>query len=597
MTQPSQWAALAAALCLTAAACKSGGSKPAPTSTAPTLIGAACVTNTTAPAAGDQLILTFSKPIALAAGKLLDDADLLLTAGDTLGAVTAAPTPIGSNAVFVLLGAGVRLTPGTSTISLRSPANGVGNDVVQDGDGLFGVADAAVAIGVSDGAAPVVSDVTIARIQSALNGAGAAGGTLQTPSNGFTICLTHADNVGVVAARTRVYADRAVVAGGTNVVAGANLVPFLTVEQASPTETRYVVPGDRVFPDGATTLTAIVLDASGLGSTPRAFPLTVRAFNDARQPFETRVNPTQRWFLDFSRDIESFSVVAAGGAADVQVVDGANGRGDFADVLLALGLLSASPLPNVVGGLDSNQVVTQRFEQELLARLATFYDGSKVAFTLTAPAESFGGAANLDYNAFGHSRMAIAGSADAAGVLGRAIFDPNNRTQNDDTLVNFSSARLGVFLHTIVDFGLGSSAVSSFRQTFDPFVTVLGGQAIGAAAGDGGRLAGTTNDARRTQIDVGIRDFARFCATVVAHECGHSMGLVQDGAMPVGLYGGDAANFPGSTEGHIRNTSLFPAGSTNIMSPSLSYDTAIGSGTAFNRLNLAYLREQVTYGN
>ncbi|MFN9705521.1 MAG: hypothetical protein ACK595_11965, partial [Planctomycetota bacterium] len=310
MTQPSQWAALAAALCLTAAACKSGGSKPAPTSTAPTLIGAACVTNTTAPAAGDQLILTFSKPIALAAGKLLDDADLLLTAGATLGAVTAAPTPIGSNAVFVLLGAGVRLTPGTSTISLRSPANGVGNDVVQDGDGLFGVADAAVAIGVSDGAAPVVSDVTIARIQSALNGAGAAGGTLQTPSNGFTICLTHADNVGVVAARTRVYADRAVVAGGTNVVAGANLVPFLTVEQASPTETRYVVPGDRVFPDGATTLTAIVLDASGLGSTPRAFPLTVRAFNDARQPFETRVNPTQRWFLDFSRDIESFCVVA-----------------------------------------------------------------------------------------------------------------------------------------------------------------------------------------------------------------------------------------------------------------------------------------------
>jgi hypothetical protein len=75
------------------------------------------------------------------------------------------------------------------------------------------------------------------------------------------------------------------------------------------------------------------------------------------------------------------------------------------------------------------------------------------------------------------------------------------------------------------------------------------------------------------------------------------MGLVQDGAMPAGLYGGDAANFPGSTEGHIRNTALFPAGSTNIMSPSLSYDTAIGSATAFNRLNLAYLREQVTYGN
>ena len=598
MTPTSQCAALAAALCLIAAACKNGGGGGrAPTSAAPTLIGAACATNAAAPAAGDQLILTFSKPVALVAGKLLDDADLLLATGDTLGAVTAAPTSVGSNAVFVLLGAGVRLTPGSSTISLRSPANGGGNDVVQDGDGMLGVADAPVPIGVSDGAPPVVSEVTIARIQSALNCTGDAGGTLQTPGNGFTICVEHDDNVGIDPARTRVYADRAIVAGGATIVAGANLVPFLAVEQAAPDETRYVVPGDRVFPDGATTLTAIVLDASGLGSAPRSFPLTVRAFDEGRQPFETRVNPTQRWFLDFSRDIESLTVVAAGGAADVQVVNGANGRSDFADTLLALGLLAPTPLPNVVGSLDSNQVVTQRFQQELLARLAAFYDGVKVEFTLTAPAESFGGAANLDYNAFGHSRMAIAGSADAAGVLGRAIFDSNNRTQNDDSLVSFGSARLGVFLHTIVDFGLGQPFVSSFRQTYDPFVAALGGTAIGAAAGDGGRLAGTTNDVRRTQIDVAIRDFARFCATVVAHECGHSMGLVQDGAMPVGLYGGDAANFPGSTEGHIRNTALFPAGSTNIMSPSLSYDTAIGSGTAFNRLNLAYLREQVTYGN
>ena len=67
--------------------------------------------------------------------------------------------------------------------------------------------------------------------------------------------------------------------------------------------------------------------------------------------------------------------------------------------------------------------------------------------------------------------------------------------------------------------------------------------------------------------------------------------------MPVGLYGNDSTNFPGSSDGHIRTTALFPAGSTNIMSPSLSYSTAINAATAFNSLNLAYLREQVTYGN
>ena len=75
------------------------------------------------------------------------------------------------------------------------------------------------------------------------------------------------------------------------------------------------------------------------------------------------------------------------------------------------------------------------------------------------------------------------------------------------------------------------------------------------------------------------------------------MGLVQDNAMPTGLYGNDTTNFPGSSEGHIRNSSLFPSGSTNVMSPSLSYSSTLNTNTAFNSLNLAYLREQVFYGN
>ena len=90
---------------------------------------------------------------------------------------------------------------------------------------------------------------------------------------------------------------------------------------------------------------------------------------------------------------------------------------------------------------------------------------------------------------------------------------------------------------------------------------------------------------------------ARFIATVTAHECGHSVGLVVDGAMPNGLYGDDATNFPGSAYGHIRNTSLFPVGATNLMSPSLNFTLATSSSTAFNTLNMAYLREQVFYGN
>lgn len=597
MTPRSQRLLAAAALGLALAACHGNRSSGAPPNAAPTLVGAACVSNTGTPGPGDQLILTFSEPIALAAGAVLDDADVTLGAGDSLGTVAAAPTLVGANALFVLLGPGAQITPGTSTITMRNPANGTGNDAVLDATSQFALAGDAVTIGLSDGAPPTVTDVTIAAIQPALNGRGTAGGTLQTPSGGFTIVVTHQDNVGVDATKTRLTVSRSVAVPGGSVAAGADLAPFLTRQTATATETRFLVPAGVRFVDGATTIEAIAIDGSGLGSTPGAFPLTVRAFNDARQPFETRVNAEQTWFLDFRRDIESFTALAAGGAADVQVQPGPNGRSDFEDILLVLGLLAPTPLPNVVGVQDSNQIVVQRFQQELLTRLAAFYDGAKVAFTTTVPTTPFGGAASIDYNSFGHSRMAIAGSADAAGVLGRAIFDPNNATQNDDSRADFFGTRLGVFLHTIVDFGLGQSPLSSFRQTYDAFTPVFGGTPIGGTAADAGRLAGTTTDARRTAIDVAIRDFARFCATVVAHECGHSMGLVQDGAMPLGLYGGDDVNFPGSSTGHIRNTALFPAGSTNVMSPSLSYDTAISSNTAFNRLNLAYLREQVTYGN
>ena len=71
------------------------------------------------------------------------------------------------------------------------------------------------------------------------------------------------------------------------------------------------------------------------------------------------------------------------------------------------------------------------------------------------------------------------------------------------------------------------------------------------------------------------------------------MGLVKDGAMPTGLYGGDPVNFPNSTSGHIALLALFPAGSQEVMAPSISFDAALSSSTAFNPLNLAYLRERV----
>jgi hypothetical protein len=98
------------------------------------------------------------------------------------------------------------------------------------------------------------------------------------------------------------------------------------------------------------------------------------------------------------------------------------------------------------------------------------------------------------------------------------------------------------------------------------------------------------------QIGGAITDLGRFTALVLAHECGHSLGLVRDGAPPNGLFGGDSVNFPGSTAGHVvMPSALFPGQSFNIMSPAISYPGAIDVRSGFNSLNLAYLREAVIY--
>jgi hypothetical protein len=188
-------------------------------------------------------------------------------------------------------------------------------------------------------------------------------------------------------------------------------------------------------------------------------------------------------------------------------------------------------------------------------------------------------------------------------VLGLALYDPNNDSQNDDCLVDFQANRLGVFVLTVLDNGNGLSGPSTtlFRQTYDPLRAEIGsggnhGVPIGGDAQDGARLAGTLNDGRATVIHNAIDRMARCIAVVVAHETGHSMGLVKNGAMPVGLYGGDTSNFPGSNSEHIRMpTSVFPPGSVNIMSPSLNFELTQHNSTAFNSLNLAYLRERVLY--
>lgn len=572
-----------------AAACGGGGGG-AP-NRAPTIVTAAFVGASATPAAGDTLLLVFSEDVTLT-GTLLTDADLVLSGSATLGTVTTAPVAIAARTVSVTLGANVSIVPNSTQVALSSA-----NDSVRDTSNQLGTGGSPVTIGTSDGQNPTLTNITIAGIDDLLNGNGPAGGTLQVPPNGWTLDLTYSDNGAIDASKTQVTATVAIPTSGGTVAAGDNLFASLQLVSATNTAMQLRVPSTVVFPQTGFTISCVVVDASGLASTPDSIAGTCRAFTDDVRPFETNVNSQQLWYLDFSRDVESFTTSSIVGGISVDVTSGANGRSDFEDLLLVLGITSATPIPNVQGSSSSNDLAIAALKNALVTNLASLYSGANVSFTLTQPSTPFGSASSVSYASFGYSQISIAGSASQAGVLGVAIFDPSNATQNDDTRLDFSGVRLGVFLHTIADAGMGPPASSTFRLTFGPLAPSLGGTPIGNDPQDGARLLGSQADSRRNQIDAAIADFGRFVAVVAAHECGHSMGLVRNGAMPVGLYGNDPTNFPGSQDGHIRTAALFPIGATNVMSPSLSYTSAINAATAFTTLNRAYLREQVFYGN
>lgn len=586
---------LAATFLAVFASCGGGGGGGT-ANASPVVVTASFLGAGSSPVAGDTLVLGFSTTVALVSGTLLTDEDFTLSGGATLGSVTTAPAVLSSTTLSITLGAGVSFTPDTTTIVLSDLNDAAGGTTTAPKGG-----GTAVIIRSSDGMDPTISNVTIAAIDDELNGTGAAGGTLQVPTNGWTIDLAYSDNSTIATDQTVITANVSVTTPAGAQPPGTNLRSFFTEVSASNTAASYLVPTGVGFPATAVTLTCIVVDASGLSSAATTYSFTVRAFNDNTRPFETTVNPGQVWFLDFSRDEESYTTSTPISGTQVDVNNGANAVSDFEDLMQIVGLTSATPIANVQGSNNSNVVVLDRIKAELLTNLTSYHTGAPISFTLTAPTGSFNGNSSVTYSSLGFSQISISGSSSTSGVLGLAIFDPSNTTQNDNTQLDFATTggaqRLGVFLHTIVDSGVGQANSTLFRTTYDAFTPVNGGTPIGNVAQDGDRLLGTVGDARETAIDTAISLMARFVATVTAHECGHSVGLVVDGAMPSGLYGNDTSNFPGSASGHIRNTSLFPTGATNLMSPSLNFTLATSPSSAFNTLNLAYLREQVFYGN
>ena len=581
-------------------ACGGGGSSGGGGDlTPPTIASASFVGSGGSPVPGDVLVLFFSEDVTSVAGAILDDSDLTLSSG-TLGSVSTPPTQITPRTLSIDLGNGTSFVPGTDTISLNA-----NNDAVRDLSGNLGVSGAPQVITAGDGDIPSIDSLTLNGIDAELNGTGPAGGTLQTPNSGFSIDLTFSDPSSAIdPALTQIAANVTVTVGGIIRAAGTSLTDALTLSTGTGSAS-FLVPANVLFALGAVTITTFVTDTSGMISNPATFSFLVTDPTAALRPFET----PQTWFLDVSRDIESFSTTTSGGAVTgISIIDGANGIADIEDLFTVMGLFSSAPIANVSGIMDSNEVVMSRIQTQVLSDLTALFSGVAINFTFTAPGTFPSGTSSIAFSSFGFSQICIAGAASTtpSGVLGSALFDPHNAFQNNNCLTDFSGIRLGIFVHTMVRIGyLSGGPTSTFRLTYDPLTSAIGGVAIGDdKPDDAARLLGSLVDGRSNMIDTAIARMAKVVAVVLAHECGHSMGLVTNGAMPIGLYGADPVNFPlsgglpgGAADGHIENISLFPGGAQNIMSPAISFDAALSSSSGFNSLNLSYLREQALYND
>ncbi|MGE0141681.1 MAG: Ig-like domain-containing protein [Planctomycetota bacterium] len=274
----------------------------------------------------------------------------------------------------------------------------------------------------------------------------------------------------------------------------------------------------------------------------------------------------------------------------------ANGRSDFDDDLVRLGLLAEG---DPVGA------------NERLSRLIR--DGA-----LSAAHRVFGRGANgapLDRNAvplrltqrqpLGVLSMQIAcggydpdgdrtrsfGSA-STGILGRARFDLRNAITHE--VVAGGSPALGVFpgelylFESRVHRDVYPGFITTFARHFGPILPELGGEPAGTHPLDAIVLdvdfdpaAARPNElARWSAIMQAADDWAVCVSVILAHEIGHAVGLVATGRNSAALFG-DAT---------LHNEFADPG---EVMSPAIGFDAMIALPFAFRDLNFAYLRQEV----
>lgn len=412
-------------------------------------------------------------------------------------------------------------------------------------------------------------DTVAPTVTATLNGIDASRNEgLVVPPSGFVIDIT-ANDAGTQYAdigSVRIQLAGAATGPGTDTLLATAALGYGTC--------RIQVPASDPLGVGTWTLAVQVSDLSGNVGSSAVLPFTVAQASTAALPFERTQVVWVRTDLD--RD--------------------GNGTADFDDDLLRLGFATAGD------PLGANARLRRLVLDGILAQASKLYgrgprgeplaDGSvAVRFTTRQPIR------------IAHMQIALGGldpegdrnrgyGADSTGVLGRAYFDLQNGNVAERN--TGTSPGLGVFpaemwlYQTVIHLQVWPSYQTTFAQRFLPLSPAMGGTPAGAHALDSVVLApaftyaagNPSQRARWQTILDAADDWASVIGIILAHEVGHSLGLVAPGKAPSGLFG---------------DSSLHDsyAGAAEVMAPSVGYEAMTSLDYAFRDIDMAYLRQRV----
>ena len=388
------------------------------------------------------------------------------------------------------------------------------------------------------------------------------------PPNGFTIDITASDPT-----------DQSLDMGSLAVqLSGPGTAPtsdqIFAVARIDNHTCHYQVPANVALASGEWTLSVGVGDLSGNRASSAQLQFSVTAPSAAQLPFERTQVVWVRTDLD--RD--------------------GNGTPDFEDDLLRLGLLATGDPAHTnarMRQLVLDGILTQAYS--LISRgprgEVLGPDSVPLRYTTRQPI------------ALAHMQMSLGGfdpdggrnrryGDNSTGVLGRALYDYKNETVNERN--TSQSPGLGVFptemflfqarIHLQVYPGFNTM----FSQRFLPLCPDMGGTPAGAGSLDATVLAEsfdyasatTQQRARYNQVFAAADDWATIIGIILAHEVGHSVGLVAPGDAPTGLFG-DASL-------HDSNAS-----SAEVMAAAVGYEAMLTLAYQFRDVDLAYLRQRL----